>query len=272
MGEIIAIANQKGGVGKTTTAVNLAVSLAVLENSTLLIDLDPQANCTSSLGYNAREVGPSVYEVIIGKNSPTDILCTNEEVPRLDLLPANINLVGAEVELISIRDREQLLKKSLHGLTEKYDYIIIDCPPSLGLLTVNALTAANSVIIPVQVEYFALEGLGLLLNTIKIVRGGLNPNLEITGVLLTLYDSRLRLSKQVAAEVKRYFGNRVFQTIIHRNVTVAEAPSFGKPVLLHSATSTGARNYLALAREMIQRLSLTNSQTPEFTTSLSNSS
>ena len=265
MGEIIAIANQKGGVGKTTTAVNLAVSLAVLENSTLLVDLDPQANCTSSLGYNAKEVRPSVYEVIIGKNSPEDILRTNEEVPHLDLLPANINLVGAEIELISVRDREQLLKKSLVDLTEKYDYIIIDCPPSLGLLTVNALTAAKSVIIPVQVEYFALEGLGLLLNTIKIVRGGLNPDLEIAGVLLTLYDSRLRLSKQVAAEVKRYFGNQVFRTIIHRNVTVAEAPSFGKPVLLHSATSTGARNYLALAREMMQRLSTTNTKPPNFT-------
>ncbi len=264
MGQIIAIANQKGGVGKTTTAVNLAVSLAVLENSTLVVDLDPQANCTSSLGYNAREVRPSVYEVIIGKSRPEDILCKNEEVPHLDLLPANINLVGAEVELISIRDREQLLKKSLIGLTDNYDYVIIDCPPSLGLLTVNALTAADSVIIPVQVEYFALEGLGLLLNTIKIVRGGLNPDLEISGVLLTLYDSRLRLSKQVAAEVKRYFGNQVFKTIIHRNVTVAEAPSFGKPVLLHSATSTGARNYLALAREMMQRISAINTKPPDF--------
>ena len=260
MGQIIAIANQKGGVGKTTTAANLAVSLAVLEHSTLLVDMDPQANCTSSLGHNVQDIKRSVYEVIIGKVAPDEVICTCEEIPHLYLLPANINLVGAEIELISVRNREQLLKHTLAGLKENYDYIIIDCPPSLGLLTVNALTAASGVIIPVQVEYFALEGLGLLLNTIKIVRGGLNPDLHITGVLLTLYDSRLRLSRQVAAEVQSYFGNQVFKTIIKRNVTVAEAPSFGKPVLLHSATSTGARNYMSLAREVIQR---TSSQTAD---------
>jgi len=265
MAQIIAIANQKGGVGKTTTAANLAVSLAVLEYSTLLVDMDPQANCTSSLGHNVKEVKQSIYEVIVGKIPVTNVIRTSEEIPHLDLLPANINLIGAEIELISVHNREQLLKNTLTDLSKKYDYVIIDCPPSLGLLTVNALTAADGVIIPVQVEYFALEGLGLLLNTIKIIRDGLNPDLEIFGVLLTLYDSRLRLSRQVASEVKSYFGNQVFKTIIKRNVTVAEAPSFGKPVLLHSATSTGARNYLALAREMVQRASSSNTETPNFT-------
>ena len=254
MGQIIAIANQKGGVGKTTTAANLAVSLAVLEHSTLLVDMDPQANCTSSLGHNVQDIKRSVYEVIIGKIPPDKVIRTCEEIPDLYLLPANINLVGAEIELISVHDREQLLKHTLTELKDSYDYIIIDCPPSLGLLTVNALTASSGVIIPVQVEYFALEGLGLLLNTIKIVRGGLNRS----EVLLTLYDSRLRLSRQVAAEVQSYFGDQVFKTIIKRNVTVAEAPSFGKPVLLHSATSMGARNYMSLAREMVKR---TSSQT-----------
>ncbi len=265
MGQIIAITNQKGGVGKTTTAANLAVSLAVLEYPTLLVDMDPQANCTSSLGYNVKEIRQSIYEVIVGKTPPVDVICTPEEIPHLDLLPANINLVGAEIELISVINREQLLKHTLEGMSEKYDYIIIDCPPSLGLLTVNALTAADGVIIPVQVEYFALEGLGLLLNTIKIIRDGLNPDLQIFGVLLTLFDSRLRLSRQVVAEVKSYFGDQVFKTVIKRNVTVAEAPSFGKPVLLYSATSTGARNYLALAREMIQRTTSSNTKASRFT-------
>jgi len=258
MGHIIAIANQKGGVGKTTTAANLAASLAVLEYSTLLIDMDPQANCTSSLGFNIKEIRESIYEVIIGKNDPQDVIQTSQEVPHLDLLPANINLVGAEIELINLDHREHLLRHAIGDLADHYKFIIIDCPPSLGLLTVNALTAANGVIIPLQVEYFALEGLGLLLNTIKIIRSGLNPDLQITGVLLTLYDSRLRLSKQVASEVRSYFGDKVFSTIIKRNVTIAEAPSFGKPVLLHSATSTGAQNYLALASELIQLHSTTD--------------
>ncbi|MCY4225386.1 MAG: ParA family protein [Bacteroidetes bacterium] len=258
MGHIIAVANQKGGVGKTTTAANLAASLGVLEHSTLLIDMDPQANCTSSLGLDIKDIKESIYEVIIGKNHPQDVIKTPEEVPHLDLLPANINLVGAEIELISIDNREHLLRHAIADISDRYEYIIIDCPPSLGLLTVNALTASNGVIIPLQVEYFALEGLGLLLNTIKIIRGGLNPNLQITGVLLTLYDARLRLSKQVASEVKSYFGDKVFNTIIKRNVTIAEAPSFGKPVLLHNATSTGAQNYLSLATELVQLHSTTD--------------
>ena len=265
MGRIIAIANQKGGVGKTTTATNLAVSLAVLEHPTLLVDMDPQANCTSSLGYNVKEIKQSIYEVIVGEIPPVDMIRTPEEIPHLDLLPANINLVGAEIELISMHNREQLLKHALAGLAGKYDYIIIDCPPSLGLLTVNALTAADGVIIPVQAEYFALEGLTSLLNTIKILQDGLNPDLQISGVLLTLYDPRLKLSKWVAEDVKRYLGDKVFNTMIKRNVTVAVAPSFGKPVLLYSATSTGARNYLALAREVIQRDSASHTKTPNFT-------
>ncbi len=259
MGQVIAIANQKGGVGKTTTAANLAVSLAVLEHKTLLIDFDPQGNCTSSLGYDTKEIRQSIYEVILAQVNPNDVILNPEDVPLLNLIPANINLVGAEIELINMPNRERLLLEALDKISDTYQYIIIDCPPSLGLLTVNALTAATGVIIPLQVEYFALEGLGLLLNTIKIIRGGLNPDLQITGVLLTLYDSRLRLSKQVASEVKSYFGDKVFNTIIKRNVTIAEAPSFGKPVLLHSATSTGALNYLALARELIQLQSTTNS-------------
>ena len=250
MGKIIAIANQKGGVGKTTTAINLSASLAATEHPTLLVDMDPQANCTSGLGFDARRIAQSTYDVLIDHAALEEALRPTL-VPHLDLLPSNINLVGAELEMIDTANREHLLAKALEGQRRRYDFIIIDCPPSLGLLTLNALTAADSVIIPVQAEYFALEGLGQLLNTINIVRRRLNPNLGIEGVLLTLFDKRLRLSTQVAAEVKRYFGSKVFRTIAQRNVRVAEAPSFGKPVLFYDATCVGARNYIALAKEIL---------------------
>lgn len=251
MGKVIAIANQKGGVGKTTSAVNIASSLAAMEFATVLIDMDPQANSTSALGINPREVPTSVYEVLVG-NVPIKEVVLKTEMPHLDLIPSHINLVGAELEMIDLPEREHVLLKALKQLRTQYQFIIIDCPPSLGLLTLNALTGANSVIIPVQSEYFALEGLGQLLNTIKLVRQNLNPALEIEGVLLTMFDARLRLSNQVASEVRRYFGEKVFTTMIHRNVRISEAPSFGKPVILYDATSIGTKNYMAVAKEIIQ--------------------
>lgn len=252
MGKVISIANQKGGVGKTTTAINLAASLAAIEHPTLVIDIDPQSNTTSGLGIDVKTVTNSVYEVMIGSTDTVDTI-RSTELDFLDLVPAHINLVGAEIEMIDREDRERILDKAIGDLRDKYDFIIIDCPPSLGLLTINALTASDSIVIPVQCEYFALEGLGQLLNTIKIVRQHLNPDLDIEGVLLTMYDTRTRLSNQVAEEVKRYFDDRVFKSVIARNIRLAEAPSFGKPALLYDSTSTGSKNYLSLAREIIKK-------------------
>lgn len=251
MGKVIAIANQKGGVGKTTTAINLAASLAATEYSTLLVDVDPQSNCTSGVGLESEDIQASIYEVLIGE-VPASEAVTSTEMSFLDVLPSHIDLVGAEIEMIDEAQREEILKNALPGLRRSYDFVVIDCPPSLGLLTLNALTAANSVLIPVQAEYFALEGLGQLLNTIKIVRKHLNPNLEIEGVLLTMFDTRLNLSNQVTQEVRRYFGDKVFDTIVQRNVRLSEAPSFGKPAILYEASSTGARNYMALAQEILE--------------------
>ena len=252
MGKVISIANQKGGVGKTTTAINLAASLAAIEHPTLVIDIDPQSNTTSGLGIDIKTVTNSIYEVMIGSVDINNTI-RQTELDFLDLVPAHINLVGAEIEMIDREERERILKRAISELREKYDFVIIDCPPSLGLLTINALTASDSIVIPVQCEYFALEGLGQLLNTIKIVRQHLNKELDIEGVLLTMYDTRTRLSNQVAEEVKRYFDDRVLKTVIARNIRLAEAPSFGKPALLYDSTSTGAKNYLALAREIIKK-------------------
>ena len=252
MGKVISIANQKGGVGKTTSSINLAASLAAIEHPTLIIDIDPQSNTTSGLGIDTSTVTNSIYEVMIGSAEISDTI-RQTELDFLDLVPAHINLVGAEIEMIDREQRERILTKAISELRDKYDFIIIDCPPSLGLLTINALTASDSIVIPVQCEYFALEGLGQLLNTIKIVRQHLNPSLDIEGVVLTMYDTRTRLSNQVADEVKRYFDDRVFKTVIARNVRLAEAPSFGKPALLYDSTSVGAKNYLALAGEIIKR-------------------
>ncbi len=256
MAKIIAIANQKGGVGKTTSAINLSAALAVLEFKTLLIDADPQANSTSGVGFDPRNVKTSIYECIINDVSPTDIILTTE-TPNLYLLPSHIDLVGAEIEMISQPNREMMMKMVLEKISSDYDFIIIDCSPSLGLVTINALTAAHSVIIPVQCEYFALEGLGKLLNTIKIVQARLNPTLEIEGILLTMYDIRLRLSNQVVEEVKMHFQQMVFDTIIQRNTKLGEAPSFGQSIIMHDAGSKGAINYLNLAREVLQKNNMT---------------
>ena len=255
MGKIIAIANQKGGVGKTTTAINLAASLAVLDHKTLLIDADPQANATSGVGFNPKEISTSVYECIIDGTDPHTVI-VETETPNLYLLPAHIDLVGAEIEMINLPEREFMMKKTLSAVKNEYEFIIVDCSPSLGLVTVNALTAADSVIIPVQCEYFALEGLGKLLNTIKIVQTRLNPNLDIEGILLTMFDTRLRLSKQVVEEVKMHFQDMVFNTIINRNTRLSEAPSFGKTIVMYDANSTGAINYLNLAREILEKNNL----------------
>lgn len=257
MGKVISIANQKGGVGKTTTAMNLAASLAVLEHKTLLIDADPQANATSGIGFDPRNITTSIYECIVNEVSPADIILQTK-TPNLYLLPSHIDLVGAEIEMINLPNREKMAKQVIDQIKDEYEFIIIDCSPSLGLVTVNMLTASDSVIIPVQCEYFALEGLGKLLNTIKIVQNRLNPELEIEGILLTMYDTRLRLSNQVVEEVKTHFQTMVFDTIIQRNTKLGEAPSFGKPIVMHDASSKGAINYLNMTRELLQKNKLNN--------------
>jgi chromosome partitioning protein len=252
MGKTIAIANQKGGVGKTTTAINLAASLAAFEFKTLLIDADPQANSTSGLGFNPKEVKNSIYECMVGLSSVQESILPTE-VPFLDIIPSHIDLVGAEIEMINLNNRERKMKDALVVVKDSYDYIIMDCSPSLGLITINSLTAADSVIIPVQCEYYALEGLGKLLNTIKIIQSRLNTSLVIEGILLTMYDMRLRLSNQVVNEVNTHFKNMVFETIIPRNIRLSESPSFGVPAILHDADSKGAISYLNLAKEIIRK-------------------
>lgn len=252
MGRIIAIANQKGGVGKTTTAINLAASLAALEKKVLIIDSDPQANATSGIGIDSRQIRCTIYDCLIDGKEPEEALMACG-IDNLSIMPANIDLVGAEIEMLDRPEREKILKGVLGKLNGSFDYILIDCSPSLGLLTVNALTASHSVIIPVQCEYFALEGLGKLLNTIKIIQNNLNKELEIEGFLLTMYDARLRLSNQVADEVNKHFQQMVFKTIIQRNIKLSEAPSFGQPAILYDVDSRGTVNYLSLAKELIEK-------------------
>ena len=252
MGKIIALANQKGGVGKTTTSMNLAASLATLEKRVLLVDADPQANASSGLGVDLNEVDSTLYECIINQGNIKEAIYTTD-IEGFDVVPSHINLVGAEVEMLNLKKREYILKELLTPIRDEYDYILIDCSPSLGLITVNSLTAADSVIIPVQCEYFALEGISKLLNTIKIIKKKLNPALEIEGFLLTMYDSRLRLANQIYDEVKRHFQELVFKTVIQRNVKLSEAPSHGLPAILYDADSTGSKNHMALAKEIIQR-------------------
>ena len=252
MGKIIALANQKGGVGKTTTTINLAASLATLEKTVLVVDADPQANASSGLGVDIKDVDCSLYECIIDHADVRDAIYTTD-IDGLDIIPSHIDLVGAESEMLNVPNREQVLKSLLAPIKDDYDYILIDCSPSLGLITVNSLTASDSVIIPVQCEYFALEGISKLLNTIKIIKSKLNPRLEIEGFLLTMYDSRLRLANQIYDEVKRHFQELVFKTVIQRNVKLSESPSHGLPVILYDADSTGSKNHLALAKEIINK-------------------
>jgi chromosome partitioning protein len=256
MGKVIAVANQKGGVGKTTTTINLAASLAALEYSVLLIDADPQANSTSGLGFDVKNIQTGLYEMLI-KQEDSENIILNSNLEHLDILPSHIDLVGAEIEMLDLPNREKVLQLMLDKIKDNYDFVLIDCSPSLGLITVNALTAADSVIIPVQCEYFALEGLGKLLNTIRIVQSNLNERLDIEGFLLTMFDSRNNLSHQIVDEVRKHFEDMVFETIIARNIKLGEAPSFGQSILNYDANSKGAQNYLALARELIQKTGMT---------------
>jgi chromosome partitioning protein len=251
MSRVIAIANQKGGVGKTTTAINLGASLAVAEKKTLVIDIDPQGNATSGLGIEDRENLPNIYDVLVEGRPVRDVIIPHVHFPYLDVIPSSRDLVGAEIELVGADSREGVLRRALEAARAEYDFVLVDCPPSLGLLTLNTLTAADSVLIPIQCEFYALEGLSQLLNTVRLVQRGLNPDLEIEGVLLTMYDKRLNLSRQVADEAREYFGARVYRATIPRNVRLAEAPSFGQPIVLYDVLSIGAQSYLALAREVL---------------------